>query len=1123
MAAWGSRCIPASSLPGGAGRSDVRPLGRGCGLIVKTIAFLSLLTVSVLGGTAMADVVPRPEHPRPDFQRDLWLNLNGRWDFDFDAEEVGEKEMWFAPGKHAFSRRILVPFPWESKLSEIGDVGYKGAAWYQRELQVPLSWKGKRVFLKFGAVDWKAKVWIGSKLVGEHEGGYTPFKLDVTNAVTFGGTDLLTVRAYDTTDPSTPTGKQTGWYTRSSGIWQTVYLEAAGPSYIRQIRIQPDVDEKKAYLVLGLYNDGGPQEFEICTESLDGQFRMDRHRTRLASGDNAVVVTLKIPRPKLWEPDSPNLVPLRVSLKKGKRVADAVETYFGMRKVSRGKYAGREYEYIFLNDHPIYLLGALDQSFNPWGIYTFPSDEAIRDDIQKAKEFGLNFLRIHIKVPEPRLVYWADKLGVLLMCDMPNFSRYDEEARANWRMTFEEAVARDFNHPSIFSWCLFNETWGLQKHDTPEGQKWVAEMYNLAKSLDRTRLIEDNSPCRYDHVKTDINSWHFYINDYRAARNHIADFVEKAFPGSTHNYIGEYKQGIEPVINSEYGGISAGMGDRDISWCLKYLTNELRLHEKICGYIYTEHQDIEWEHNGMMDYDRKPKEFGYSDLFPGFTLRSIHNPDFVVIDSQPCPTLPPGGEFSADIYMSHYSRRKVTDGTLKWRLEGTDTSGKQKRYVTGGKPISFSPYSVTKVHTLKIGLPEERSVATLAVWVEGDDGAVLARNYINIDIYGEQPPARSEFPGGKTCVLRFDPGDYADSVWAKDWPNQYEEKVSGLGSGKLTYELNVPDGIDVSSLKAIEILFEGASRAGLGKVDARMDGFPWSRKRSTDYPQTDTTKWPTDVTVRLNGHAVETVRFADDPADARGILSHAAGKDPGSYGYLTQVKVTGESLSEVIKSLSSRPVLTLVFEVEESARFKGGFALYGDRLGRYAVDPTITLVTAKEIDTEAAKASPRPTLAVQSVDVIRTAIAGNESWKYTFVRPGEGWETVDFDDAEWKEGASGFGNDPGNLPSAQAGQIRTSWNTPDIWLRKVFGAPEGGITQARLSFSHDEDMEVFVNGVPVLSRKGHIPGYEEDLLPRASLESFRAGKNVIAVHCRQTVGGQFIDVGLAFRCKQSTP
>jgi hypothetical protein len=537
--------------------------------------------------------------------------------------------------------------------------------------------------------------------------------------------------------------------------------------------------------------------------------------------------------------------------------------------------------------------------------------------------------------------------------------------------------------------------------------------------------------------------------------------------------------------------------------------------------VYTEHQDIEWEHNGMMDYDREPKFYGYEDLFPGFSLTSIHSLDFVAIDCPPCPTLPLGGEFSADVYMSHYSRKEVSRGVLKWRLDGTDEYGAKKVYLSGSKPITFSQYSVAKVHTLNLKLPDDRSVATLALWVESPDNEVLARNYVNIDVYRDSPPRR-EFPDDKTCILRFDPGDYVDSEWQEDWPRQYAEKASGLGGGTILYEVNIPDGIDVSSLTSVEILFEGAARAGLAKVDARMADFPWSRKKPTDTPQTDSTKWPTDVNVILNGQLIETVHFPDDPADARGILSHACGTDPGSYGYLTRVTVSGDKLSDTAASMRERRVLSLAFEVPENASDRGGFALYGDRMGRYAVDPTIVLATSRPIDLAAARASSKPVVAITPVDAVKPATRGGERWKYTLTDPGDGWNQLDFDDAGWGEGASGFGHDPGSLPSPQADRLRTEWNTSDIWLRKAFEVPHP-VSLARLTFSHDEDVEVFLNGTPVLSRKDFITEYDDARLSADSLKAFRQGENVLAVHCRQTGGGQFIDVGLTYRCAPSQP
>ncbi len=240
-----------------------------------------------------------------------------------------------------------------------------------------------------------------------------------------------------------------------------------------------------------------------------------------------------------------------------------MQSYFGMRSVGRQTWDGKEYEYITLNGEPVYLRGALDQAFHPDGLHAYPSDDVIRGDIQLAKDLGLNMLRCHIKINDPRYYYWADRLGLLIMYDLPSPDLDSPSMRRTFEHTLRQAMARDYNSPAIFAWVLFNETWGLTKHNTPEGQRWVQEMYRLAKQLDPTRLIEENSACRYDHVESDINSWHFYINDYWRARQHIQRVVDETYPGSAFNYVGgDYVQGTAPLINSEYAGISARDGDQ---------------------------------------------------------------------------------------------------------------------------------------------------------------------------------------------------------------------------------------------------------------------------------------------------------------------------------------------------------------------------------------------------------------------------------------------------------------------------------------------------------------------------------------------------------------------------------
>ncbi len=903
----------------------------------------------------MSENIPVPEYPRPDLQRERWLNLNGKWAFDFDPDAVGESEKWYAPDAHQYGMHIIVPFPWESKLSEVHNPEYKGAAWYQRTISVPEEWASQRVVLKFGAVDWEAKVWINGHFVGGHEGGYSAFEFDITDLITYGSEDILTVWAYDVTDPEIPSGKQTGWYTPTSGIWQTVYLEARGASYIERVHISPNLKDSAAHFQIDLNADEmGDYDLKI---ELPRKFRSDgdfaaNTAVQLQPGSNHIEVVLSVPEPRLWIPDDPHLYHVTITLSQSGEPVDAVKTYFGMREVSRGKYGDNPYEYILLNGKPIYLMGALHQSFNPQGIYTYPSDEYIKNDMLKTKEFGFNFLRIHIKVDEPRVLYWADVTGVMLMCDIPNFARYTEKSQRNWEMTLRDTIDRDFNHPSIISWCDFNETWGIGDGGyTKEHQEWVEQMYHLTKELDPTRLVEENSPCRYDHVATDINSWHFYIDDYEKSRAHISEVVENTYPGSPFNFVEGKTQGTEPFINSEYGAVSAGGGDRDISWGFKYLTNLLRTHEKIGGYIYTELTDIEWEHNGFMNYDRSVKEFGYAAISPGFSYRYLNNLDFLVIDTPPCPRYQPGETVEIPLYASHFSEQQAEKLVLKWRLDGIGASpsftdafglqyGEPKIFLSDESPVDWAQYRVTPLPTIKFTLPDEPFVGTLTVWLEDDSEEVmdkqwLAANYINLDVYSE-PAKRVEVLDAHTCVLRFAPHEFHRSTWEKVEPLR-EDKAYSYGAGLFEYRLAIPEGIDVSVVGSLDLIVEMAAKADGEKVD-------WpSRRKPIDYPQTDDRKYPTDVTVSINGVEVETITLSDDPADASGVLSHNAAFHHGSYGYLSTIHVDFVGRGAIQRTLAEERILKVQFEVKSDSQNIGGLAIFGEQLGRYPLDPTILL------------------------------------------------------------------------------------------------------------------------------------------------------------------------------------
>ncbi len=901
--------------------------------------------------------IPRPEYPRPDFQRGTsegidWICLNGTWEFAFDPDDTGEQNQWFALGKHPskntadspWTLQIQVPYPWES-LAAWGDEEQADNAtylsksaylnpeevtcggldregnyrdeprhtigWYRKTVSIPENWGDKRVILKFGAVDWETTVWVNGQIIGKHDNGYLPFEFDITEALIPGEPARIVIRAYDAQDHGEQlAGKQIGWYVRTSGIWQSVYLEPRNETYITQCHITPDIDNGSATFAVKVdgHTENTGLNLRWTCDGLGGT-------VEVSGSDTHWTMTLPPEQLRLWDVDTPNLYDVTLELLRENTVVDRIFTYFGMRKVSIAKAPGGDYQYIYLNNRPIYLLGALNQSFNPEGVYTFLTDEAIRRDIERAKEFGFNFLRLHIKVDEPRLYYWADKLGLLFMSDIPNFGDYTEKSKSRFEQTLRGNIARDYNHPSIISWCNFNETWGLgsrEYKDMHERQEWVREMYHLAKSLDTTRLIEDNSPCLYDHVETDINSWHFYINDYEQAKEHIANVVKETYPGSTFNYVGGNVQNDAPLINSEYGGISAGAGDKDVSWCFKYLTNELRLHPKICGYVYTELQDIEWEHNGFMNYDRSIKAFGYDYL-------DINTLDFIAIDYPPGTTVTPGERINADIYTSHFSHKTITNATLHWQLDTMSVTGDITRgRVSGNVDIPFPQYHVQNVHQLELTMPDVHpAVGTLHVWVTDGTGSVVARNFINFEHFIENHPTVESSDSGLVNIS-YAPGDASQLSWNEATSN--EHLFSAEGSGYIEYEISLPDGIAPTNPVGMELIFEASSSNGGAR-------------------QTESEKHPSDVTIFANGVEVETIRIPDCPADARGVLSYIHGQ-PGNYGYLYSVKVDP---LKVRNGGSDTDTLTVRYEVKSDAKAKGGIALYGSRMGRYPTGPRLLI------------------------------------------------------------------------------------------------------------------------------------------------------------------------------------
>ncbi len=556
--------------------------------------------------------IPRPEYPRPQLRRQAWMSLNGWWDFAFDFSCSGEERG--LPQGRGFDRRILVPFPPESKLSGIGFRDFMNCVWYRRSFRIPESWKGKRILLHFEAIDYRAKVWVNGRKVGSHEGGYTPFSFDIT-AYLKEGENLLVVKAED--DPRSglqPRGKQSPRYasygciySRTTGIWQSVWLEPVPQVYITSYRVFPEIESSTAgvEVFLNTY----PKGLRLrLTAYLKGR-RVGRAE-KFASRTN--VFQLKLKKLSLWEPSSPTLYDLKIELLRGSRVVDRVEGYFGMRQIRA------EGNKILLNGKPVFLRMVLDQGYYPDGIYTAPSDEALRRDIEIAKAAGFNGARLHQKVFERRFLYWADRLGYLVWGEFADWGLQLNRPAAARIMASQwlEVLQRDFNHPSIIGWCPFNERWSAS--DAPV----VRHIFRLTKAFDPTRLVIDSSG-GFHVVDPDVYDAHNYEQNVRKFAEAFAGLLKKppevfvnGGPARNVPYKGQ------PYFVSEYGGTWWNPGQKDRkAWGYgrrpksskefldryRKLTEALLFNPAVAGFCYTQLYDIEQEVNGLYTYQRKPK------------------------------------------------------------------------------------------------------------------------------------------------------------------------------------------------------------------------------------------------------------------------------------------------------------------------------------------------------------------------------------------------------------------------------------------------------------------------------------------------------------------------------------
>lgn len=561
-----------------------------------------------------AGVLPRSEYPRPQFVRNDWVNLNGEWSYEFDFGKSGTHRN--LQNSNCLKDRIQVPFCPESKLSGVEYTDFINCMWYQRMIDIPENWTGKNIYLHFGAVDYYAEIYLDGNFVQRHYGGSSSFSVDITRQVKAGMRHNLVVRVTDdlrsgkqTGDKQSPTFYSNGClYTRVTGIWQTVWMEAVDRKGLKSAVLRPDIDQEQLFVSPEFFLESD-NEIEVILK--EGEKTI---ASRKASCVNGTMMVLPVRKMKLWSPENPFLYDIvyRIKDKQG-NLLDEVTSYVGMRKIhtADGKF--------YLNNQPYFLRLVLDQGYYPDGIWTAPSDEALRKDIQLGKDAGFNGARLHQKVFEERYHYWADKLGYLTWSESASWAMNhdDELAARNFIAEWTEVVIRDRNHPSIVTWTPFNESWGAGNVVYP---RLVRDVYRITKAIDPTRPINDASGDK--HILTDIWGVHNYQQDPKI----LADALIGREGEEPYRNIRDDKSLAvyegQPYIVSEFGGIgwmkpeengtSWGYGAvpeamEDFYKRLEGLVQAMGSSNIVVGFCYTQLTDVEQEKNGIYYYDRTPK------------------------------------------------------------------------------------------------------------------------------------------------------------------------------------------------------------------------------------------------------------------------------------------------------------------------------------------------------------------------------------------------------------------------------------------------------------------------------------------------------------------------------------
>ncbi len=819
----------------------------------------------------------------PRFYRQSEVSLNGSWAFVFDPEGSGLQQGLQEPpfGHEKYPEEIQVPFPWQSVLSGVGPEppdtwakfgsedklnSYRGDVWYSTTIAVPPDLaSAEHLVVRFGAVDWKATVWVEGTEVAAHEGGFTSFEVDVTPWAKQGTQGIgLAIRVTDLCDgePASLLGKQgTTWYTCAGGIWQDVTLIRRPAVYVAEVLDRMDMDGsgkvKVEVQVGGLESQGAPvpgvrarMRFQ-CVEALCGKECGGVAEAAVEGGRGLFAVDLSaVPT---WNPATPCLMTRVIELG-GPDFYERTEGYFARRNLSVGWMPGhspddtsdvtQQYQGLFSAGVPIYLRAVLDQGYHPDGIFQNPSRSSRQSDIQSMKELGFNGIRQHIKPEAPWFYAMADALGMWVVYDFPApATDAASGADAPWRpvfgQTMEQLAQRDLGHPSLLWWVLFNEAWGVANPpywSTQEGQDYARGLYDRLKELDPGRPIEDHSPGgvsdflsmgQFPHVESDLLSFNMYAWKVEDIETRLAAAMATFFPGSTTHLFGGRVQAGEPLFNSEFGGLAADETRGDGTYLLHSWLNQLHRYSRLQGYVFTQAYDVEWEKNGLLTYDRVPKQYGLTEL--GMTMADLTGDPYLVLGPRAIIEAAPGEGLSLELGLSTSVPMEVTGV----QIQVLDSKGIAVATLELPGLTALGGYSA--LEAVELTAPTESGIYVVRALAETQGKPVRNGLYLVVD--GGYEPQEGDVD--VQAVLK-EPGVTCAADGACFCAGWCDLSVVMPTPGQGRYR----------------VIFEGE----MASYDSAM-------------PQTDDLLLMSSLEIRVDDEGVKGALVADCPADHRGVLS----------------------------------------------------------------------------------------------------------------------------------------------------------------------------------------------------------------------------------------------------------